>query len=91
MGNFFLWSNNTEVFKADSNKLFASNQKQIDNISLIIDILCSIMSVVCTYHCRDVFKNNFLVWLLFFADLCSQNKALNFNFYVHKAPSKVEE
>ena len=35
----------------------------------------------------------FLVWLLFFVDLCSHKnlvKALNFNLYVHKAPSKVE-
>ena len=91
----FFESKDTEVFKADRNKLFASNEKQTDNHSLMLDMLHSNMSVVCTYHCRDVFHEKyFLVWLLFFVDLCSQKKlvkALNFNFYVHKAPSKVEE
>ena len=52
---------------------FASNEKQIDNHTLILDMLPSHMSVVRTYHCRGVFKNIFLVWLLFFVDLCSQN------------------
>ena len=84
-----------EVFKADRNKLFASNEKQTDNHTLMLDMLHSNMSVVCTYHCRGIFHEKyFLVWLLFFVDLCSQKKlvkALNFNFYVHKAPSKVEE
>ena len=41
----FFESKDTEVFKADGNKLFASNEKQAKN-----------MSVVCTYHCRGVFK-----------------------------------
>ena len=39
-------------------------------------------------------KKYFLVGLLFFVDLCNQKKlvkAPNFNFYVHKAHSKVEE
>ena len=91
----FFESKDTEVFKADRNKLFASNEKQTDNHTLMLDMLHSNMSVVCTYHCRGVFHEKyFLVWLLFFVDLCSQKKlvkALNFNFYVHKAPSKVEE
>ena len=91
----FFKSKDTEVFKADRNKLFASNEKQTDNHSLMLDMLHSNMSVVCTYHCRGIFHEKyFLVWLLFFVDLCSQKKlvkALNFNFYVHKAPSKVEE
>ena len=91
----FFESKDTEVFKADRNKLFASNEKQTDNHSLMLDMLHSNMSVVCTYHCRGIFHEKyFLVWLLFFVDLCSQKKlvkALNFNFYVHKAPSKVEE
>ena len=37
MGNAFLWkqgSKDTEVFKAGRNKLFASNEKQIDNHTL---------------------------------------------------------
>ena len=88
-------SKDTGVFKADRNKLFVSNEKKIDNHTLMHDMLHSNMSVVCTYHCRGVFHEKyFLVWLLFFVDLCSQKKlvkALNFNFYVHKAPSKVEE
>ena len=68
----FFKSKDTEVFKADRNKLFASNKKQIDNHTLMLDMLRSNMSVVCTCHCWDVFINIFLVWLLFFVDLCSQ-------------------
>ena len=92
---FFFESKDTEVFKADRNKLFSSNEKQTDNHTSMLDMLHWNMYVVFTYHCRDVFHEKyFLVWLLFFVDLCSQKKlvkALNFNFYVHKAPSKVEE
>ena len=47
----FFKSKDTEVFKADRNKLFASNKKQIDNHTLMLDMLRSNMSVVCTYHC----------------------------------------
>ena len=85
-------SKDTEVFEAGRNKLFARNEKQTDNHTLMLDMLHSNMSVVCTYHCRDVFHEKyFLVWLLFFVDLCSQKKlvkALNFNFYVHKDPPR---
>ena len=49
----------TEPFKAARNKLFASNGKQIDNHTLILDMLHSYMSVVCTYHYRGVFKKTF--------------------------------
>ena len=55
----FLESDDTEVFKADRYKLFASNEKQIDNHTLMLHMLSSSMSVVCTYHCRGVFKNMF--------------------------------
>ena len=51
MGNaFFLFSEDTEVFKADRNKLFASNEKQLqtDNPTLMLDMLHSNISVVCT-------------------------------------------
>ena len=72
--NPFFESSDTEVFKADRNKLFASNEKQIDNHTFIIDVPRLNMWVVCTYYCRDVFKKNFLVWLLFFVDLCSQKR-----------------
>ena len=59
MGNTFLQSGDTEVFKAAKNKLFASNEKQIDNHTLMLDKLHSYMSVVCTYHCRSVLKTIF--------------------------------
>ena len=66
MGNaFFFLSEDREVFKADRNKLFASNEKQTDNHTLMLDMLHSNMSVVCTYHYRGVFHEKyFLVWLL---------------------------
>ena len=57
----FFESDDTGVFKADRYKLFASNEKQTDNHTLMLDMLHSNMSVVCTYHCRDVFKKNFFV------------------------------
>ena len=61
-----------EVFKADRNKLFASNEKQTDNHTSMLDMLHSNISVVRTNHCRDVFHEKyFLVWLSFFVDLCS--------------------
>ena len=52
-------SGDTGVFKAVRNKLFASNKRQIDNHTLMLDMLHSYMSVVCTYHCRGVFKKVF--------------------------------
>ena len=68
----FFNSGDTEVFKADRNKLFASDEKQINNHTLMRDMLHSYMSVVCTYHCRGVLKKYFLVGLLFFVNLCGQ-------------------
>ena len=63
----FFESKDTEVFEASRNKLFARNEKQTDNHTLMLDMLHSNMSVVCTYHCRGVFHEKyFLVWLLFF-------------------------
>ena len=55
----FFESGDTEVFKADRSKLFASNKRQIDNHTLMLDMLHSYMSVVCAYHCRGVFKKFF--------------------------------
>ena len=52
-------SGDTGVFKTDRNKLFANNKRLIDNHTLILDMLHSYMSVVCTYHCRGVFKKVF--------------------------------
>ena len=61
----FFESKDTEVFKAGRNKLFARNEKQTDNHTLMLDMLHSNMSVVCTYHYRGVFHEKyFLVWLL---------------------------
>ena len=79
----FFESGDTEVFKTVQNKLFASIEEQMDNHTLILDMLHLYASFVCTYHCRVFFKNTF-VWLLFFDDLCREKKkllgALNFNF-----------
>ena len=58
---FFLFSEDTEVFKADRNKLFASNEKQTDNHTLMLDMLRSNMSVVCSFYCRGVFL---LLWFV---------------------------
>ena len=55
----FFESKDTEVFEASRNKLFARNEKQTDNHTLMLDMLHSNMSVVCTYHCRGVFKKIF--------------------------------
>ena len=45
---FFFLIEDREVFKADRNKLFASNEKQTDNHTSMLDMLLSNMSVVCT-------------------------------------------
>ena len=58
----FFESGDTGVFKADRNKPFASNKRLIDNHTLILDMLHSYMSVVCTYHCRGVFKKVFFCY-----------------------------
>ena len=81
----FFKSKDTEVFKADRNKLFASNEKQTDNPTLMLDMLHSNISVVCTLP--------FGVALVLYFSRSPKKlvKALNFNFYVHKASSKVEE
>ena len=47
-------SRDTGVLKDDRNKLFAGNEKQIDNHTLMLDMLHSYMSVMCTYHYKDV-------------------------------------
>ena len=58
----FFESGDTGVFKADRNKPFASNKRLIDNHTLILDMLHSYMSVVCTYHCRGVFEKVFFFY-----------------------------
>ena len=59
MENTFLLKWDAGVFKADRKRPFASNKRLIDNHILILDMLYSYMSVVCTYHCRGVFKKVF--------------------------------
>ena len=54
----FVENGDTEAFKADRNKLFVSDEKQIDNYTIRLDML-HLMSVVCTYNCRGIFKNIF--------------------------------
>ena len=85
----FYDSRDTEILKATRNKLFASNEKQIDNQTLTLDMLHSCMYVMYTYYCRGVFKKYFLVWMLFFVDLCSQKSYLRHWTSIFKAPSKV--
>ena len=81
-------SRDTEVFKADRSKLFASNEKQIDNHTLMLDIKSS--SVVCTYHCRGVFKNIFQCGccslLIFVAKKATRGTELQFFLYTRHPP-----
>ena len=68
----FSESKDTDVFKADRNKLFASNEKQIDSHTLTLVMLHSNMSVLCTYLYIGAFKKIFWCGFLFFVDLPSQ-------------------
>ena len=52
----FFESEDTEILKADRNKLFASNEEQIDNHTLLLDMLHSNMSVVCTLTIVEVYN-----------------------------------
>ena len=59
MRNSFLWKRGFRSFQNWYIKLFASNDEQIDNQTSMPDMFHSNMSVVCTCHCRGVFKNIF--------------------------------
>ena len=80
----FFESQDTEVLKADRNKLFASNEKQIDNRTLMLDMLHSNMSVVCTYRYRGVFHEKYIFWcgccslLIFVAKKAGKGTKLQF-------------
>ena len=78
----FLKERIQEFSKDDRNKLFVRNKTQIDNHTLMLDMLNSHMSVVFTYHCRGVFKKIFQCGccslLIFVAKKLL--KALNFKF-----------
>ena len=81
--------------KDDRNKLFASNKKQINNHTLMLDLLYLSMSFVCTYHCSSVSKNIF--WcgccslLIFVAKKAAEGTELQFLCTKAVSPSKVEE
>ena len=78
----FFESKDTEVFKADRYKLFASNEEQIDNHTFILNMLHSNMSVVYTYHCRGVFTKIFMCGccslLIFVAQKATKGTELQF-------------
>ena len=71
---FSLKARITEVFKADRIKLFASNKKQIDNHTLMLDMLHSNMSVVCTI--LEMSVKRFFGVAVVLCYLCSQLKKL---------------
>ena len=71
MGNVFFEREDTEVFIADRNELFASNERQTDNHTLMLDMPHLNISVV-YLPLQRCLKKYFLVWLSFFVDLCSQ-------------------
>ena len=72
----FFESGDTEVFKAARNMLFASYEKQIDNDTLMLDMLYSYMPVVFTYNCRGVYKKSFS--LLIFVAKATKGTELQF-------------
>ena len=78
----FFESKDTEVFKADRNKLFATNEEQVDNHTLILNMLHSNMSVVYTYYCRGVFTKIFFCGchslLIFVAKKATKGTELQF-------------
>ena len=77
---WYIWLHNSLTFKVSSAILFG---------------VCRTINVMFGWRVWNWIKHEkyFLVWLLFFVDLCSRKrlvKALNF-IYVQKAPFKVEE
>ena len=65
-------SEDTEVSKADRNALFASNKKQIDIHTLMLDMLHSNnCQLYVPINVEVYLKRFFLVWMLFFFYLCS--------------------
>ena len=57
----FFERGDTGVFRDGTNKLFASNKKQIDNHTLMLDMLYLYILVVCTCHSRRSLKRLFAV------------------------------
>ena len=69
----FVENEDTEAFKADRNKLFVSDEKQIDNYTISFDNCFTCTCQLCVPTIVVVSLKIFLVWLLFFVGLCSQN------------------
>ena len=89
MRNAFFESEDTEVSKADRNALFASNKKQIDIHTLMPDML---HSNNCQLSVSKIFFGVDVVFFFFFIFVAIKaTKDTELRFYVHKAPSKVDE
>ena len=78
----FSESKDTDVFKADRNKPFASNEKQIDSHTLMLVMLHSNRSVLCTYLYIGAFKKifwcGFCSLLIFLAKKATKGTELQF-------------
>ena len=72
----FFESRDAGVFKDNRNKLFASNEKQIDNHTLMLYMLYSYMSVVCTERC--LYKDFWVRLLIFEAKKAIKGTELQF-------------
>ena len=83
MGNAFLWKQGYRCFQSwYRNKLFASNEKQIDSHTLMLVMLHSNMSVLCTYLYIGAFKKifwcGFCSLLIFLAKKATKGTELQF-------------
>ena len=78
----FSESKDTDVFKADRNKLFASKEKQIESHTLMLVMLHSNMSVLCTYlyigALKKIFWCGFCSLLIFLAKKATKGTELQF-------------
>ena len=95
MRNAFFESEDTEVSKADRNALFASNKKQIDIHTLMLDMLHSNNCQLYVPINVEVYLKRFFfgvdVVFFFIVVAIKATKDTELRFYVHKAPSKVDE
>ena len=63
------------------NKLFARNEKKIDNHTLMLDMIHSYISIVYTHHWRAVFKNVFWYGCCSLKFLVLEQILLTFHFF----------
>ena len=68
----FFETRDAGVFKDDRNKLFASNKKQINNHTLCLTCFIYTCHLYIPTTVVVSLKRFFLVWLLFFVNLCGQ-------------------